>query len=43
MLGGVYGEFNGAVAFIKQNLWNNGVAQPSANQYWCYPDSPDGR
>jgi prepilin-type N-terminal cleavage/methylation domain-containing protein len=42
-LGGVYGEFNGAVAFIKQNLWNNGVAQPNASQFWCYPDSPDGR
>jgi len=42
-LGGVYGEFNGAVAFMKQNLWNNGCAQTIANQFWCYPDSPNGR
>jgi prepilin-type N-terminal cleavage/methylation domain-containing protein len=42
-LGGVYGEFDGAAAFIKQNLWNQGVAQSAANQYWCYPDSPNGR
>jgi len=42
-LGGVYGEFDGAAAFIKQSLWNSGVAQPVANQYWCYPDSPNGR
>jgi prepilin-type N-terminal cleavage/methylation domain-containing protein len=41
--GGVYGEFNGAVAFMKQNSWNSGVAQPVANQFWCYPDSPNGR
>jgi prepilin-type N-terminal cleavage/methylation domain-containing protein len=41
--GGVYGEFNGAVAFMKQSIWNSGVAQPVANQFWCYPDSPDGR
>jgi len=42
-LGGVYGEFDGAAAFIKQNLWNQGTAQTVANQYWCYPDSPNGR
>jgi len=41
--GGVYGEFDGAVAFMKQNLWNNGCAQSSANQFWCYPDSANGR
>jgi prepilin-type N-terminal cleavage/methylation domain-containing protein len=41
--GGVYGEFNGAVAFMKQSSWNSGVAQQVANQFWCYPDSPDGR
>jgi hypothetical protein len=41
--GGVSGEFNGAVAFMKQNAWNNGVAQTNANQFWCYPDSYDGR
>jgi prepilin-type N-terminal cleavage/methylation domain-containing protein len=43
MQGGVYGEFDGAAAFIKQSAWNNGVAQTGPNQYWCYPDSPDGR
>jgi prepilin-type N-terminal cleavage/methylation domain-containing protein len=42
-LGGVYGEFNGAAAFIMQSAWNNGTAQPAANQYWCYPDSANGR
>jgi len=42
-LGGVYGEFNGAAAFIKQSAWNNGFAQPVANQFWCYPDSANGR
>ena len=42
-LGGVYGEFNGAVAFIKQSVWNNSVAQPVANQFWCFPDSTNGR
>jgi len=41
--GGVYGELNGAVAFMKQNAWNKGVAQTNANQFWCYPDSFDGR
>jgi prepilin-type N-terminal cleavage/methylation domain-containing protein len=41
--GGVYGEFNGAVDFIKQRLWNIGVKQTNANQFWCYPDSYDGR
>jgi prepilin-type N-terminal cleavage/methylation domain-containing protein len=41
--GGVYGEFNGAVAFMKQSSWNSGVAQQVANQFWCYPDSPNGR
>jgi len=41
--GGVYGEFNGAVAFMKQSVWNTGVAQTNANQFWCYPDSYDGR
>jgi prepilin-type N-terminal cleavage/methylation domain-containing protein len=41
--GGVSGEFNGAVAFMKQNAWNDGVAQTNANQFWCYPDSYDGR
>ena len=41
--GGVFGEFNGAVAFMKQKAWNNGVAQTNANQFWCYPDSYDGR
>jgi prepilin-type N-terminal cleavage/methylation domain-containing protein len=41
--GGVYGEFNGAVAFMPQNLWNNGCAQSVANQFWCYPGSFDGR
>jgi prepilin-type N-terminal cleavage/methylation domain-containing protein len=43
LMGGVYGEFNGAVAFMRQNLWNNGVAQTVANQFWCYPDSSNGR
>jgi prepilin-type N-terminal cleavage/methylation domain-containing protein len=42
-LGGVYGEYNGAVAFIKQSDWNLGVAQPGPNQYWCYPDSANGQ
>jgi prepilin-type N-terminal cleavage/methylation domain-containing protein len=42
-LGGIYGEFDGAVAFIKQSVWNMGVAQTNANQFWCYPDSPNGR
>jgi len=41
--GGVDGEFDGAAAFIKQNDWNSGVAQTVANQFWCYPDSSDGR
>jgi prepilin-type N-terminal cleavage/methylation domain-containing protein len=41
--GGVYGEFNGAVAFMKQSVWNDGAAQTVANQFWCYPDSFDGR
>jgi prepilin-type N-terminal cleavage/methylation domain-containing protein len=41
--GGIYGEFNGSVAFIKQSVWTNGVAQTNANQFWCYPDSPNGR
>jgi hypothetical protein len=42
LMGGVYGEYNGAVGFIQQSLWNNGVAQHGPNQYWCYPDSNDG-
>ncbi|HUD46748.1 MAG TPA: type II secretion system protein [Candidatus Baltobacteraceae bacterium] len=41
--GGVNGEFNGAVAFMKEKAWNNGVAETNANQFWCYPDSYDGR
>ena len=41
--GGVDGEFDGAAAFIKQNDWNSGVAQTVANQFWCYPDSANGR
>ena len=41
--GGVYGEFEGAAVFIKQSAWNTGCAQPGANPFWCYPDSPDGR
>jgi prepilin-type N-terminal cleavage/methylation domain-containing protein len=41
--GGVYGEFNGAVAFMKGSAWTNGVNQTNGNQFWCYPDSPDGR
>jgi prepilin-type N-terminal cleavage/methylation domain-containing protein len=41
--GGIYGEFNGAVNFMKQSVWNAGVAQPVANQFWCYPESADGR
>jgi prepilin-type N-terminal cleavage/methylation domain-containing protein len=41
--GGVYGEFNGAVAFMKQSAWNSGVAETNVNQFWCYPDSYDGR
>jgi prepilin-type N-terminal cleavage/methylation domain-containing protein len=41
--GGVYGEFDAAVAFMKQAVWNAGVNQPGPNQFWCYPDSYDGR
>jgi prepilin-type N-terminal cleavage/methylation domain-containing protein len=41
-LGGTYGEFNGAAAFIKQSNWNIGVAQPGPSQYWCYPGSTNG-
>jgi prepilin-type N-terminal cleavage/methylation domain-containing protein len=41
--GGVYGEFNGAVAFMPQNIWNNGCAQTIANQFWCYPGSSNGQ
>jgi prepilin-type N-terminal cleavage/methylation domain-containing protein len=41
--GGVYGEFNGAVNFMQQTLWNIGCAVATANQFWCYPGSPDGR
>jgi prepilin-type N-terminal cleavage/methylation domain-containing protein len=41
--GGVYGVYNGAVAFMKQNAWNIGVAEFTANQFWCYPDSSNGR
>ncbi len=41
--GGVYGEFNGAAAFIKQTNWNIGVAQAGPNQYWCYPESANGK
>ncbi|HXC99265.1 MAG TPA: type II secretion system protein [Verrucomicrobiae bacterium] len=41
--GGVYGEYNGAVAFMKQGAWDIGAAQLTANQFWCYPDSPTGR
>jgi len=43
LMGGVDGEFDGAAGFIKQSAWNNGCAQAGANQFWCYPDSPDGR
>jgi prepilin-type N-terminal cleavage/methylation domain-containing protein len=43
LLGGVYGEFNGAAAFIRQSAWNTGVAQPGPNQFWCYPDSSNGQ
>jgi prepilin-type N-terminal cleavage/methylation domain-containing protein len=41
--GGVYGVYNGAVAFMKTNIWDNGTAQLTANQFWCYPDSSNGR
>ncbi len=41
--GGVYGEFNGAVDFMKQTVWNAGTSSPSANQFWCYPGDPSGR
>jgi prepilin-type N-terminal cleavage/methylation domain-containing protein len=41
--GGVYGEFNGSVAFMSQTLWNTGSAQTRQNAWWCYPDSADGR
>jgi prepilin-type N-terminal cleavage/methylation domain-containing protein len=41
--GGVSGVCNGAVAFMKQNAWNIGAAQFTANQFWCYPDSSNGR
>jgi prepilin-type N-terminal cleavage/methylation domain-containing protein len=41
--GGVYGEFEGAVAFRKQSTWDDGVQETAANAYWCYPDSANGR
>jgi prepilin-type N-terminal cleavage/methylation domain-containing protein len=41
--GGVYGEFNGAVGFMKQIVWRNTCQQTIANQMWCYPGSPNGR
>jgi prepilin-type N-terminal cleavage/methylation domain-containing protein len=41
--GGVYGVYGGAVAFMKKNIWDNGAAQFTANQFWCYPDSSNGR
>lgn len=41
--GGVYGEFEGAVAFKKQSTWDDGVQENGANPYWCYPDSANGR
>ncbi len=40
---GAYGVFSGAAAFMKQSLWNAGVSQTNANQFWCYPDSSNGR
>jgi prepilin-type N-terminal cleavage/methylation domain-containing protein len=40
--GGVYGEFNGAVAFMNQSVWNAGCAQTTQNIWWCYPNSSDG-
>jgi prepilin-type N-terminal cleavage/methylation domain-containing protein len=41
--GGIYAVFNGAALYMKQAEWNAGVQQASANQFWCYPDSFDGR
>jgi prepilin-type N-terminal cleavage/methylation domain-containing protein len=40
--GGVYAEFNGAVAFMNQTAWNAGYAQPVQSIWWCYPFSSDG-
>ena len=41
--GGVYGVYGGAVAFMKKTDWDSGAAQFTANQFWCYPDSSNGR
>jgi len=41
--GGVYGEFNGAVDFMKQTVWSAGTSSASANQFWCFPGDPTGR
>jgi len=41
--GGVYGEFEGAISFMKQSAWNDRVEETTANQFWCYPGSPTGR
>jgi prepilin-type N-terminal cleavage/methylation domain-containing protein len=40
--GGVSGQFNGAVGFMKQSAWNAGCAQTNQNAWWCYPDSANG-
>jgi prepilin-type N-terminal cleavage/methylation domain-containing protein len=39
----IYGAFDGSVNLMKLTLWEAKSAELTANELWCYPNSPDGR
>lgn len=39
----IYGAFDGSAGLMKLAIWKTKIAYNSANELWCYPNSPDGR
>ena len=39
----IYGAFDGSATLMQLKVWEEKMQEASANELWCFPDSPDGR
>jgi len=39
----IYGAFDGSARLMQLTEWLAKIADPNANELWCYPDAPTGR
>jgi hypothetical protein len=39
----IFGAFDGSARLMDLTVWEQKINDPSHNELWCYPNSPNGR